>query len=233
MTAGISAFTITIIVLNNELLKPKLSKLCIVPMPIQLIAAVGGTLASGYFDLAKNYNVTVVGHIPTGIPGMFFMNKKRFLLTFSMKIDFILKIPLLQHSNHLTWICHGIWSSMVWLLLSSHTRSPFRLRSPLRKAIIMKSISIKSYLHWEQRIYAVHFSHVSHCPPLYRDHKFKCCLVDVHKSHRLSHVRYWFAFFFGLDHFLKFFQRFVKRVDNNWNSISSYSPFCSVFWPVL
>ena len=91
MTAGISAFTITIIVLNNELLKPKLSKLCIVPMPIQLIAAVGGTLASGYFDLAKNYNVTVVGDIPIGFPGMF-SRKKLFLLPFPIKIDFILNI---------------------------------------------------------------------------------------------------------------------------------------------
>lgn len=37
VTAGISAFTITMLVLNNELLKPKLSKMCIIPMPVQLI----------------------------------------------------------------------------------------------------------------------------------------------------------------------------------------------------
>lgn len=72
MTAGISVVTITILVLNNECLKPKLSTLCIVPMPIQLIAAVGGTLVSSYYDLSTNYNVTVVGHIPTGIPGLIF-----------------------------------------------------------------------------------------------------------------------------------------------------------------
>lgn len=41
-------------------------------MPIQLIAAVGGTLASKYYGLSTNYNVTVVGHIPTGIPGLQF-----------------------------------------------------------------------------------------------------------------------------------------------------------------
>lgn len=82
VTAGISAFTITILVLNNELLKPKLSKLCIVPMPIQLIASVGGTLASGYFELNKNYNVTVVGDIPTGIPGKL-LNELNFSIKFN------------------------------------------------------------------------------------------------------------------------------------------------------
>lgn len=65
-----SAFTITILFMNNEWLKPKLSKLCIVPMPIQLIVAVSGTLASKYFDLSTNYNITTVGHIPKGLPGL-------------------------------------------------------------------------------------------------------------------------------------------------------------------
>lgn len=54
--------------MNNEWLKPKVAKLCIFPIPIQLIAAVGGTLVSKYCELSKNYNVTVIGHIPTGFP---------------------------------------------------------------------------------------------------------------------------------------------------------------------
>ncbi|XP_031636337.1 solute carrier family 26 member 10-like [Contarinia nasturtii] len=68
VTVGISVVTITILWLNNEWLKPKWSKFCIVPIPIQLIAAVSGTLASRYLDLHKNFNITTVGDIPTGIP---------------------------------------------------------------------------------------------------------------------------------------------------------------------
>lgn len=71
---GISVTCITILFLNNELLKPKLSKLCIVPMPIQLIVAVGGTLASKYFDLAGAYKIVTVGHIPRGLPGFEFIH---------------------------------------------------------------------------------------------------------------------------------------------------------------
>lgn len=67
---AMSAFTIFVLFLNNEWLKPKMSKLCIVPMPIQLIAAVAGTLASKYFDLSANYNIVTVGHIPRGFPGL-------------------------------------------------------------------------------------------------------------------------------------------------------------------
>ncbi|XP_031618524.1 pendrin-like isoform X3 [Contarinia nasturtii] len=64
----ISVVTITILYLNNELLKPKLSKICILPVPIELIAVVAGTLLSNYMDLSTNYQIKTIGEIPTGFP---------------------------------------------------------------------------------------------------------------------------------------------------------------------
>lgn len=66
----ISVVTITILITNDEWLKPKMSRICLLPIPIQLIAVIAGTLASKYFDLSANYNITSVGHIPTGFPGL-------------------------------------------------------------------------------------------------------------------------------------------------------------------
>jgi len=36
------------------------------PIPIELIAVIGGTLVSRYCDLPKTYNIETVGHIPIG-----------------------------------------------------------------------------------------------------------------------------------------------------------------------
>lgn len=58
----------TIIYLNNEWLKPKLSKVCFLPLPIELIAVITGTLVSRYADLKTNYGIKPIGHIPTGFP---------------------------------------------------------------------------------------------------------------------------------------------------------------------
>lgn len=66
----ISAITIITLVINNEVIKPKLSKLCIVPIPIELVCVITGTLVSQYVDLSANYNVKIIGHIPTGLPGI-------------------------------------------------------------------------------------------------------------------------------------------------------------------
>lgn len=66
----ISAIAIIILLINNELLKPKLSKFCILPVPIELIAVVMGTLVSKYMDLEQNYGIKTIGHIPTGFPGI-------------------------------------------------------------------------------------------------------------------------------------------------------------------
>ncbi|XP_032674738.1 sulfate transporter isoform X3 [Odontomachus brunneus] len=64
----ISLISIVILVINNEVLKPRISKKCGMPIPIELIAVVGGTLISRYCDLPKIYDIKIVGHIPTGLP---------------------------------------------------------------------------------------------------------------------------------------------------------------------
>ncbi|XP_070172363.1 prestin isoform X1 [Polyergus mexicanus] len=66
--AIISIVSIIILIFNNEFLKPRMSKICSIPIPIELIAVVGGTLISRYCDLPKIYNIEIVGHIPTGLP---------------------------------------------------------------------------------------------------------------------------------------------------------------------
>ncbi|XP_033215151.1 solute carrier family 26 member 6-like [Belonocnema kinseyi] len=64
----ISTVSIIIMVINNELLKPQVSKLCNFPIPIELIAVVSGTLVSTYWNLPSEYGIRTVGHIPTGLP---------------------------------------------------------------------------------------------------------------------------------------------------------------------
>ncbi|XP_076165070.1 prestin isoform X2 [Ptiloglossa arizonensis] len=64
----VSSITITSLVCNNELLKPWASKRCSIPIPIELIAVVSGTLISKYFHLSDKYNIQDVGDIPTGLP---------------------------------------------------------------------------------------------------------------------------------------------------------------------
>lgn len=68
MAVAISAITIIVLCLNNEWIKPKWSRISILPIPIELIAVVSGTLASQFFDLASAYGVETIGHIPTGFP---------------------------------------------------------------------------------------------------------------------------------------------------------------------
>ncbi|XP_024869942.1 solute carrier family 26 member 10 [Temnothorax curvispinosus] len=64
----VSTVSIVILVFNNEFLKPRVNKKCSIPIPIELIAVIGGTLVSRYCDLPKIYNIETVGHIPTGLP---------------------------------------------------------------------------------------------------------------------------------------------------------------------
>lgn len=62
----ISSVSIIIMVFNNELLKPRISKLCNFPIPIELVAVISGTLISNYCNLPSVYGIRTVGHIPTG-----------------------------------------------------------------------------------------------------------------------------------------------------------------------
>lgn len=64
----ISIITIAILLFNNEILKPLLSRRSSVPIPIELIAVVGGTLIAKIFDFEHDYNLKTVGHIPQGFP---------------------------------------------------------------------------------------------------------------------------------------------------------------------
>ncbi|XP_036146062.1 solute carrier family 26 member 6 isoform X2 [Monomorium pharaonis] len=66
--AIVSTVSIIILVFNNEFLKPRASKKCNIPIPIELIVVVGGTLVSRYCDLPNIYSIETVGHIPTGLP---------------------------------------------------------------------------------------------------------------------------------------------------------------------
>ena len=65
----ISAITITILIINNEIIKPRLAKKCVFPVPIELIAIVLGTIMSLVLDLTSNWNIRPIGEIPTGFPG--------------------------------------------------------------------------------------------------------------------------------------------------------------------
>ncbi|XP_058466255.1 solute carrier family 26 member 10-like [Malaya genurostris] len=64
----ISSVTIVLLVINNEYLKPKLVKHSKVPIPIELMAVIGGTLISKYLNLSSQYAIKTIGHIPTGFP---------------------------------------------------------------------------------------------------------------------------------------------------------------------
>ncbi|CAH0548531.1 unnamed protein product [Brassicogethes aeneus] len=64
----VSFITSTCLIINNELIKPWLSKKTRFPFPIELVAVVFGTLASLCLNFQDNYNISIVGHIPTGLP---------------------------------------------------------------------------------------------------------------------------------------------------------------------
>lgn len=64
----LSCITILALIFNNEVLKPRVSKLCPFPIPIEMLAIVVGTLTSMQMNLADTYNVITVGDIPVGLP---------------------------------------------------------------------------------------------------------------------------------------------------------------------
>ncbi|XP_020300585.1 solute carrier family 26 member 10-like isoform X3 [Pseudomyrmex gracilis] len=64
----LSCVTIIVLMFNNEILKPRVSKLCAFPIPIEMLAVIIGTVVSMQMNLADTYNVITVGHIPVGLP---------------------------------------------------------------------------------------------------------------------------------------------------------------------
>lgn len=47
-------------------LQPWVNKKSIIPVPIELIVVLIGTIVSKYFDLANTYGIKIVGHISVG-----------------------------------------------------------------------------------------------------------------------------------------------------------------------
>lgn len=64
----LSTLTIVLIVVNNEILKPILAKRCRVPVPIELIIVLGGTLLAKFSSITTDYGIRSIGTIPTGFP---------------------------------------------------------------------------------------------------------------------------------------------------------------------
>ncbi|XP_071574136.1 prestin isoform X3 [Temnothorax nylanderi] len=64
----LSCITILSLIFNNEVLKPRVSKLCPLPVPIEMLVVVIGTVVSMQMNLADTYNVIIVGDIPVGLP---------------------------------------------------------------------------------------------------------------------------------------------------------------------
>lgn len=64
----LSVITCTILILNNELLKPRVARITILPVPMELVLVVSGTLASRLLNFADDYGVDTVKTIPTGFP---------------------------------------------------------------------------------------------------------------------------------------------------------------------
>lgn len=68
VATALSVVTCLILILNNELLKPRVAKHTILPVPMELMLVVGGTLASRFLDLPDAYGVDTLKSIPTGFP---------------------------------------------------------------------------------------------------------------------------------------------------------------------
>lgn len=64
----ISVVAIVILIINNEIIKPHWNKISPIPIPIELILVVAGTLISNSLDLRGNYTIRTIGNIPTGFP---------------------------------------------------------------------------------------------------------------------------------------------------------------------
>jgi len=63
---GISVVSILVLSLYNEVIKPRISKKLPVPLPIELLTVIAGTLVSMFCALDVNYKVAILGEVPTG-----------------------------------------------------------------------------------------------------------------------------------------------------------------------
>ncbi|XP_058460460.1 solute carrier family 26 member 6 [Malaya genurostris] len=67
-TVYTSVIVILFMIFMNEYLKPWSSSKCKFPIPAELMAVVGGTVASYYIRLGPDFAVQLVGEIPVGLP---------------------------------------------------------------------------------------------------------------------------------------------------------------------
>lgn len=68
ITIGISIGCIAVLFLFSEVINPWVQKKIKCPIPIQFILVIIATVASYYGNIAANYNVKIVGPIPSGLP---------------------------------------------------------------------------------------------------------------------------------------------------------------------
>lgn len=68
MAILLSIITITLLMFNNELLKPIVAKRTKVPIPIELIIVISGVLLSKFLKMEETWQIIPVGHIPVGLP---------------------------------------------------------------------------------------------------------------------------------------------------------------------
>ncbi|XP_065082354.1 prestin-like [Ochlerotatus camptorhynchus] len=67
-TIVVSAITVVVVVINNEYLQSIVAKRSSIPVPIELIAVIGGTLISNHMDLRVQYSIKTIGNITAGFP---------------------------------------------------------------------------------------------------------------------------------------------------------------------
>ncbi len=64
----IASIAVVALVINNEMIKPELGKVCSFPVPIQLIVVAVGTLFSAQFDFEHRFGIAVAGPLPKKFP---------------------------------------------------------------------------------------------------------------------------------------------------------------------
>uniref|UniRef100_A0A182WFT8 STAS domain-containing protein n=1 Tax=Anopheles minimus TaxID=112268 RepID=A0A182WFT8_9DIPT len=91
----ISAITIIVLVFNNEILKPKVAKRSVIPIPIELIAVIAGTLLSRYLHFEENlmpsilidsFPVAMVGYTVSVSMALIFAKKENYEIGFNQEL---------------------------------------------------------------------------------------------------------------------------------------------------
>ncbi|KAK0415470.1 hypothetical protein QR680_011958 [Steinernema hermaphroditum] len=68
MALGISVFGMTFLVLGRDYVNPWVKKRSPVPVPLELVLVIIGTIFSTVMNLKDDYHIKIVDHIPRGVP---------------------------------------------------------------------------------------------------------------------------------------------------------------------